>query len=416
MFFFTISSVVAILSGCKGNASASLDDSKYGKISVETSAADEENETNTSGLLPTGFSKTTELLSEDVEENTDSREGYTVKDIPAMRISISLPEGATIEFKDKYNAIIHHDGLAYYLHKFYKSNFQSAAEVGNGAKNVVKATEFSYYDNGTYSPTVFDTGKKDVITTDKGFDIAQESPYIVLFQENTMKACEPGMEASYMLFQNDAYMIYAVYDKGSNNVSSESVRSFEADILSSMQYYQASVKKDSSDGMTTVSVGNGISFSIPESWKQRTDYLMYTAPTDSLYSGTSVYAYADNNGKYSTDALNLPTGITDHYLDVVYSVDKGKLGYVEDVLNYRQDKSNGITINVFDVKENLYPTTTDGILSFPSEGNELYSLRASFEDLNGTPCVIAINYTTDNENLIYGMFEDIESSIKYTEK
>ena len=414
--------VLLTFTGCKG-VHLHDKDTDFGRISVVTEAVDEslESETDTYSLLPAGFTKEAETLSEYAEQNMDDRDGYFVKDIPSMRISISLPDGSQYKMTDKYNSVILCDNVIYYLHKFYNSNFESASDVSSSAKAVMKTTNFLYYESNGCSPTVYTPGKVDIVTTSNGFEIAQESPYMVLFQENTMHAYEPSIDTSYMLFQGEAYMLTAVYDTSRTETSSEIVRSVEADILSSVQYYIPSLENDSLDISQVISAGNGITASIPKNWVNAwtdsdSNGGIYTAPEDSLYSGTSIYVYMDKAHSYCTDFLNLPTGITDSYLKSVYKIDKEKLESAETVLNFRQDTNGSHKFNVFDIKETLTPLTMDGAYAFPSEGNELYSLRCSFEDLNGDPGVIIVNYTKDNENLIYGLFTNIESTIKFSTK
>lgn len=406
------------LSGCSGKIVQDKD-TEFGRISVETEESMESVTTETySSLLPDGFTKETETLPESAEQNTDDREGYYVKDIPSMRISISLPAGSEYQMTDKYNAAILCDGVIYYLHKFYNANFQNASEISGGAKTVLKSTNILYYDNEECSPTVYTPGGVKVITTEKGFDIAQESPYMVLFQENTMHAYEPNVDVSYMLFQGEAYMLFAVYDSSRTEVTSDAVKSVEADILSSMQYYAASEERDAVALSEELSVGNGITMNIPGGWiKSETERnaaeIIYSAPEGSLYSGTSVYVYMDKANKHSADSVSLPTAITNEYLKMLYKIDSEQLDSSETVLNFRQDEKGDYKFSVFDIKETLTPKTMDGIYYFPPEGNELYSLRCGFEDLNGDPGVVILNYTRDNEKLIYSLFTEIENTISF---
>lgn len=379
----------------------------YGDVHITPSLPEEETEQNI--LLPDFNSKTgTGLPEEEVSDRT-VLDGYEWYGVPSMGISINIPTGSTVSEKNGYDLVLTINDTDYYLHKFFNSSFKQPADIAGSARQIIKGTSFRYKGKD-YSPTIFDTLAKNTGLTDKGFDIAYEKPYIIITETNGVRAAEPEMAVCYYLYQNDAYMLYALSD----HLSYEDLLREETTVMSSVRAYVPAAADEALSFGKRLTVGNGISISVPDTWRAGTTSGMMAvrAPETSIYSGTEILIYVDTDYKYCEDYLSLGAGFSEKYVN--YKCENGTALYNAentDIKAFAEHNRNGIRIYYFDITDTVHPNVITGQLL--PEGNVFYSYRYVFEDADEKPCIVQVSYTKDKEYLIYELAEKIAGTIRY---
>lgn len=396
---------VLLLSGC--GKDPPQESPEYGEVSIGPAIAEEESEHN--ALLPEFEGKSGNGLPEEEVSDRTVIDGYDWYPVPSMGISLNVPAGSSVTEKDSYNLVIKDGDTEYFLHKFFNSSFENPADIAGAASPIIKGTTFRYK-GMNFSPTIFDTLSKNTVLTEKGFEIACEKPYIIIAEDNGVRAAEPEMAVCYYLYQNDPYVLYAL----SEQLTYEQLLPKELNIISSMRAYVPSAESEEITLGKNIRVGKGICVSVPDAWKTGTSAGMTVskAPESSIYSGTEILVFVDEEYRFCEDYLSLGVGFSEKY--ITYKCKNGAMLYKAEntrIGSFAEHIRNGIQAYYFDVTDTVYPTSASDQL--PPEGNVFRSYRYVFEDAGENPCIVLISYSEGKEYLIYELAERIADTIMY---
>lgn len=400
-----------LLAGCGGKA----EPTEYGSV---TPTMQEESYRTIGGISSSSNALLPEAKQRDLEgyEGAETKSDFLVSDsyeiltVPSMSISINYPKGAKVYSDDGYDIIFDMGDVLYHLYRLPSTSFTSTANMTNYVANEMK--KFTYEVGGdTYTCGLYDKGEAVLEYNDRGFDVISEIPKMTMVTDSSIMSYSPNMAVSYCLYTTKAYVVVGVSD----TTPSEDIVTATKDMVGSIYRYVPSLS-DLDVLLEETTLSDTITLDIPSDWYGGyVDFTSFTCKdVTSPYFGCEIYYYADKRFSYGDEAVQLPVGISDKYIEHVVKTDNAgsdsEMTY-ETACNVNDFEELGGGAYFFDVTDSLYPTDSASVLMLPKRGNKLHSYRWAFNDGNGKPCIIGISYTESNSDIVYNLGNKIISSV-----